>query len=102
LIRVDAERARRLILEGEPRNVGGGRYSGLAPAAKRIAAWAPVRRILDAAPAGLRGRMRNWFVRERSFSRLNEADRSAIRDRFAAGNVRLQRALRLKELPANY
>jgi hypothetical protein len=102
LIGVDADRARQLMLEGEPRNVGGSRYSGLAPAAKRLAARGPVRRILDSLPGRLRGRLRNWFVRERSFSRLSAADRSAIRDRFAAGNARLRRALRLEEFPSNY
>jgi hypothetical protein len=102
LIRVDADCARRLILQGEPRNVGGTRYSGLAPAAKRLAARGPVRRILDALPVGLRARLRYWFVRERGFSPLSEADRSAIRDRFAAGNVRLARALRLKDIPSGY
>ena len=102
LIGVDADRARQLMLEGEPRNVGGSRYSGLAPAAKHLATRGPVRRLLDALPAGLRRRLRNWFVRERSFSRLSAADRSAIRDRFAAGNSRLRRALRLEEFPSNY
>lgn len=102
LIHVDADRARRLILEGEPRNVGASRFGGLAPRAKRFAAWAPIRRILDALPSGLRGTLRNWFVRERSVSGLSEADRAAIRDRYAASNVRLQRALRLEELPGGY
>jgi hypothetical protein len=102
LIGVDAERARRLLLEGQPRNVGGDRYSGLASGTKRLAGWTPARRFLDALPAPLRGRLRNWFVRERSYSRLSEADRSAIRDKFAAGNIRLQHALRLEELPSSY
>jgi hypothetical protein len=102
LVGVDADRSRRLILEGEPRNVGGSRYSGLAPTAKHLAARGPVRRILDALPAGLRGRVRRWFVRERSFTPLSAADRAAIRERFAAGNIRLQRALRLEAFPGNY
>ena len=102
LICVDADRAQRFILEGEARNVGGSRYAGLAPIIKRLAARGPMRYLLDALPVGLRGLLRNWFVRERSFSPLSEADRSAIRDRFAAGNIRLQRALGLKEFPSGY
>jgi hypothetical protein len=102
LIHVDADRARQFLLEGEPRNVGGSRYSGLAPRAKRLADRGPVRHILDALPVGLRRRLRTWFVRERSFSRLSEADRSTIRNRFAAGNARLERALGLKGIPSGY
>jgi hypothetical protein len=102
LVDADSDRARRLILEGERRNVGGSRYSGLAPAAKRLATQGPVRRVLDALPSGLREKLRKRFVRERSFSGLSAADRMAIRDRFAAGNIRLQRALRLEQLPSNY
>jgi hypothetical protein len=78
------------------------RYSGIAPDAKRLAALRPVRRIVDALPVGPRGRMRSLFERERSFSWLSAADRSAIRNRFAAGNARLERALGLKNIPSGY
>lgn len=102
LICIDADRARRLILEGEARNVSGSRFEGLPPTVKRFAAQGPVRRILNTLPVGARRLLRNLLVRERSFRPLSEADRSAIRERFAAGNARLQHALGLKDSPSSY
>jgi Sulfotransferase family len=102
LIYVDTDRARRLFLDGEARNITGTRFTGLPPLVKRLAAQGRLRRILDALPVSVRRPFRDLLVRERTFRRLSEADRLAIRDRFAAGNVRLQRALGLKDSPSSY
>jgi hypothetical protein len=102
LVGVDADRARQLIIEGEAHNVSGSQYAGLAPIVKRLAAHEPMRGFLDALPVRVREALRNRLVRDRTYLRLNEADRAAIGARFAAGNVRLQHALRLKDLPDSY
>jgi hypothetical protein len=99
---IDADRARQLIVEGEARNVSGSQYTGLAPIVRRLASHEPMRGLLDALPVRVRQVLRNQLVRDRAYLRLNEADRAAIGARFAAGNVRLQHALGLKDLPDKY
>jgi hypothetical protein len=102
LIDVDIDRARRLIRDGDARNVTGNRFTGHPPFVRRLAAAALVRRILDTLPAGVRRWLREVLVRERTYRRLSEADRAAIRDRFAASNARLLQALGLKNSPGAY
>lgn len=102
LICIDADRARRLVLEGEARNVSGSRFEGLPPILKRFATQGLIERILNTLPVGALRLLRNLVVRDRSFYPLSEADRSAIRERFAAGNARLQRALGLSDSPSSY
>jgi Sulfotransferase domain len=102
LISVDTNRARRLIRDGDKQNVTGGQFRGLPPIVKRLAAQSRVRCILDALPAGVHRRLRELLARERTYRRLSEADRAAIRGRFAASNARLMQVLELEDSPSGY
>jgi hypothetical protein len=102
LIFVDTNRARLLLRHSDARNVTGSRFRGLPPFVKRLDAHGRVHRILDALPTSIRGALRDLLLRERTFRRLSETDRAAIRERFAASNARLRHALALKDSQRGY
>jgi hypothetical protein len=102
LIHVDTDCARRLFRNGEALNVTGRRFRGLPPLVRRFVSQGLVRRILDPLPVSVRRPLRDMLIWERTFRDVSEADRAVIRDRFAAGNVRLAHALGLNDSPSGY
>lgn len=88
----DGQRARTLAA-AEPRNVTGTEFRGLPPLVQHLARSGPGRRILQAIPGRPRQVIRGLIERRRAYAGIEQTDKDAIRQHFAASNAALFREL---------